>query len=174
MTWMRLSKTSVRATSLTLHLRKAIAAIMHCTEVSKMPDLYFYHVHMTLGEYAFASRNYTVAAQEYEHALRLCPTLIPAISGYSDAIELMKENGQQLPADTLGDTIDMRKVLVQLVAAENSDLPEESSRVRELLVHGFLPVNHGRRQPKKMDVLRSRDAQKAIAYLKYQFQLDTE
>jgi tetratricopeptide (TPR) repeat protein len=150
------------------------SAIMLCTGAAKTADPYFYHVHMTLGEYAFALGNYQVAAQEYEHALRLHPTLIAALAGYVDAIEMIRKKGQQLPAGTLGDTFEMRTVMMQLVAAENSDLLEESSRVRELMVHGFLPVNHGGRQPKKMEVLRERNAQEAIAYLKHQFQLDRE
>lgn len=134
-------------------------------------DPYFYHAHMTLGEMLYSAGYHSEAGQEFEKALRLHPTLIPALTGYLKAVEAMQESGQAIPESWIAHEFDLRQAKKDLVSTRDSDLPENSQRSSELFIHGFLPVNHGGAQPKKLELLKQKRASEAIRYLRTQLSL---
>jgi len=150
--------------------QRAEGAITACKMAIEL-DPYFYHAHMTLGEMFYAAGYHFRAGQEFENALRLHPTLVSAITGYLKTMEAMETSGQAVPETWLAHEFDMRQVKKDLVATRNSDLPEDSQRSADLLVHGFLPVNHGGAQPKKLELLKQKNAIETIRYLKSQLSL---
>ncbi len=128
-------------------------------------DPYYYHAHMTLAELMYAGGHHVEAARHYEKALILHPTLIAAIDGYTGAVEAARSSSQQLPPDCIAAHYDLEPIRTALAETRNSDLPETSERSMELFVHGFLPVNHGEQQPRKLALLRARRSSEALRYL---------
>ncbi len=139
-------------------------ALQGCRMALKL-DPWYYHAHMTMAEMFLSGNQPAEAALHYKSALKLNPVLLEALQGYAQAVVDQMYRPTEEKEPSILDRHEPKRLFEQLQAVRNSDLPEESDQGRKLFIHGFLPVNHGGNQPKKLLMLQEAGSTQSVSYL---------
>lgn len=156
-------------------MQKRIDEVLANASQAVEMDPWFYHAHMTMAGLFRDSMRLGDAVEECEKALRqnpICLDAILSIHTLSAAARLLPDIKKSLsPKEKEGLKIGSHlltgapvdRLYQELKDAEDSDLPESGNL--DFFIHGYVPVNHGGNQPKKIDLLKKRKATVAFAYL---------